>query len=293
MGLAHSLKNYGTLVADSKLHPASFGPRPFKRGFLYMAATFSKLAIQGFRIILIAILICMVCTGYVIYRERRFTKASALPAVHAPSPSCNPQELAIVGDSWVGHPKVGEQLQKLTGLSVNSYSYSGAKSRAILEDVINNSALFTIRPCTCFVIAGTNDTLGHVGSDFYAYHMSLLAHLLIANNIHPDIVSVPDYDIAHSQYPLPGTIKHVIFRTVFDRGEDNVLAKYRKALQDTLTADGSADQVDLLAFSADYRTDYKPDNIHLNESGDEKLGSVLAQAVQTYNVDHSTHRAGN
>src|SRR5579863_2910228 len=251
-----------------------------------MAGTFSKPTIWTLRFLSMAVVISVVCAAYVIHHERRFTKASAIPAVPAPSPSCDPQELAIVGDSWVGHPKVGEELHKLSGLSVHSYAYPGAKSRAILEHVISNAALFTIRPCTVFVIGGTNDTIGHVGSDFYAYHMTLLSQLLIANNIHPVIISVPDYDIVHSRYPgMPGRMKHLLFRMIFDHGTQNVLVKYRQALKDTLTADGLAGRVELLAFSADYHTDYKADNIHLNLQGDEKLGDVLAQAVPDYHGD--------
>ena len=194
--------------------------------------------------------------------------------------------VAVIGDSWVANRALDEPLRASLGTSVISYGYPGAKSRRIYEELSTNDALLNnATVCNVIVVAGTNDTAGHIGSDFYAYHMSLIARTFIAHGIHPTLVSVPEWDSTRPEALGASSAKHNLFRILYDGGQRNVILSYRDALREEMMREHiSADVVD---FSANYATDYS-NQFHLNERGRAKLVAAITAQLRPI-LEHSAH----
>ena len=207
-------------------------------------------------------------------------------------------KIGIIGDSWVAGQKldrsIHESFQQCTGLyaKVISCGHPGAKSRQIFRDLISGKSnpysssgiLNDDKVDYLVIVAGVNDTAGHIGADFYSYHIFSITTLAQSFSVFPIIVEVPEYGIEDT--PSKGFFsysKRLIYRCLFDSFKINVIADYRQALMARLSQlpSGTFAVVSFDQVVADYShsRDLYANPSHLNQVGYAKLGTYIGKAI--------------
>lgn len=217
----------------------------------------------------------------------------------------------MIGDSWVAGKKLDHAIEEsmiASGIpaEVVSSGHPGAKSRQIYRDLLNSkqsdpysSSKILMDKDVDFlvVVAGVNDTAGHVGKEFYAHHMVLIIQAALDRGMFPVVVEVPEYGIEKT--PAVGLLslaKRAIYLRLFDNGKVDVISDYRKVFRDSMPP-AIREKVTLVEFSSivhDYnnkKTLYANPS-HLNRDGYDKLGKLIAKRIQeSYN--NAMHSDGN
>lgn len=66
------------------------------------------------------------------------------------------------------------------------------------------------------VVAGVNDTAGHIGKDFYAHHILAIAKAALDRSIIPVVIEVPEYCIEQTAADsVRSWAKRTIFRYIY------------------------------------------------------------------------------
>lgn len=207
-------------------------------------------------------------------------------------------KVGIVGDSWVAGGKLDQFVQN--ELSANgidavviSSGHPKAKSRQVYRNLFlppeepysSNFILMDDEIDYLVIVAGVNDTAGHIGSDFYSYHILAIVKAALSRSIIPVIISVPEYGIEE----VPGTSvcswgKRSLFRLLYDRGKVNVIDDYRRQLHSVIEACPDKNKIVVLNFDSvatDYsvQKDLYANPSHLNAKGNEKLGGLIAHGI--------------
>lgn len=232
----------------------------------------------------------------------RQTPSSELP---------NQIKIGVIGDSWVAGQKLDRAIEQTIAASgfktvVLSSGHPGAKSRQIyrnlfVEKVVKNSsnALFMDENLDYLVVvAGVNDSAGHIGKKFYAHHMFLIVQAALDRGIKPVIVEVPEYGI--EDIPSVGLLswgKRCIYLWLFDKGDVDVIKEYRNALREKIQSSDIKDKALLVDFSPitdDYNTSKNlySNPSHLNRDGYSKLGKLIAQSIEEWH-NNAMHSDGN
>jgi lysophospholipase L1-like esterase len=134
------------------------------------------------------------------------------------------------------------------------------------------------------VVAGVNDTAGHIGRDFYAHHILCIIKAAQARGIHPVIVEVPEYGIEDiPAWDFLRYAKRLIYRAVYDGMERDVIMAYREALRQSLTP-AMLEDMSIVYFSSlikDYseHMELYANPSHLNREGYQKLGHMIAENI--------------
>jgi lysophospholipase L1-like esterase len=220
-------------------------------------------------------------------------------------------KIGVIGDSWVAGQKLDRAIEQAVAASgfktaVLSSGHPGAKSRQIyrnlfLEKASKNSsnALFMDEDLDYLVVvAGVNDSAGHIGKTFYAHHILLICQAALARGVKPVIVEVPEYGIEDT--PSSGFLswgKRSIYLWLLDSGNVDVIKEYRMALREEIQASGIADKVllvDFLPITDDYNTskDLYANPSHLNHDGYSKLGNRIANSIVEWH-NNAMHSDGN
>lgn len=206
-------------------------------------------------------------------------------------------EIGIIGDSWVAGNKLDKSIYdslKAAGINANvtSSGHPGAKSRQIFRNLFSDlNEPYSSRNLWenkhldyMIILAGVNDTAGHIGSEFYTHHVLNIAKFAQSVGIFPIIVEIPEYDIENA--PPEGALsffKRLIYRALFDGMQNNVIANYRLALAEKLTElqDYSYLIVKFDPFITDYNDakDLYANALHLNEKGYRMLGSYIGEEL--------------
>jgi hypothetical protein len=94
------------------------------------------------------------------------------------------------------------RLSEMTGRPVmlRTKGKGGEKSRGIYQlmfevDGFGTKSLFVDGVDYCIVIAGINDAAANLGKEQYIHHTKLILNFLLANNIRPVLVEIPDVNI--------------------------------------------------------------------------------------------------
>ncbi len=207
--------------------------------------------------------------------------------------------IVLLGDSWVAYDKLTQPL--VEGLAerglrahARSYGHPGATSRRILRNLFepetapHASAAALADPTVRFavVIAGVNDSASHLGADFYAYHVVQIARVLRSHGIEVLLLELPEYGIeqVHAARDPARWLKHELFVQAVDDGEVDVIGGYRSVLRRELAAAGLEGEVHVIGFegvvaSYEEETDLFRDPAHLNEAGQERLVTAIADAL--------------
>jgi hypothetical protein len=238
--------------------------------------------------------------GLVFLYIERNRSLDALPKFSQRSPPNNFEpsvKIGIIGDSWVAGKDMGQVVRNslLTlGIpsDVVSSGHPGANSRQIFRDLISEGTepyssrnlLLDEGLDYLVVVAGVNDTAGHMGKDFYAHHILQIIRVAQLCGVYPLVLEVPEYGIED----VPGngffsSVKHTIYRLLFDGTKKDVISDYREALQKNIpfTIKKEMTLVSFDPFVQNYseKKDLYANPSHLNKEGARQLEVYLAQEI--------------
>ena len=262
--------------------PVKFTPRRHMRRACGFAAAVAVVAAVG--------------VATYIYRESSFDDYVTVPERQLPLDWLSHLKVGIIGDSWVAGRKLDEPLrQRLSELGLQaevvSSGHPGAKSRQIYRDLFADQA----KPYSSkallldddldypVVIAGVNDTAGHIGRDFYAHHIVGIIKDAQERAVQPVIVEVPEYGIEST--PPDGALswcKRSLFMYLFDGGKANVIDDYRRELLARLAKmPAPVTVIQFKTIIQDYASgvNYYANPSHLNQKGNSALASLIAREL--------------
>lgn len=197
-------------------------------------------------------------------------------------------DIGIIGDSWVIKNKLDNSIKNnMKGkINVKSKGYYGFKSKELLQKSNSKEILNILEDKKInkvVLIAGVNDTAGHIGKDYYSYHMVEWVKLINSYGKKAYILEVPEYGIEEKETFKSG-LKHNLYRFIFDNGQTNVIHSYRNQLNKDLNKNHNLDYklIDFDNFISDYHNNknlYK-DQYHLNNKGNTELGKHIAKFLE-------------
>lgn len=247
---------------------------------------------------LMAVVLCVIVVS-VIYERRAFDEF--IPVTLTQPESGDVPGVCVIGDSWVDGGEMGRALEgrfEYLGVSVivASAGQAGANSRQIYRNLIGVenerdpvNKQFGAPLKYCVVVAGINDTAGHIGADFYAHHVSVIIKVLQYNNIIPVVLEIPRYGVekVRPRCFLTG-IKRFLFRYMFDAGILDNVDKYRSVLTDYLKSQSITGVVivnpDSTIFSYEISGSLFSDPAHLNADGYAALAGLLADTINDHEI---------
>jgi hypothetical protein len=204
-------------------------------------------------------------------------------------------KVGIIGDSWVAGKKLDKPVQEALskrGIEavIVSFGHPSANSRQVYRDLFlrrwtRHHILMDDEIDYLVVVAGVNDTAGHIGKDFYAHHMMAIAKVAVDRSISPILIEVPEYEIEQTPAAsVASWAKRLLFRILYDRGKVNVIKDYRRQLRSSIAASPDGNKITVLDFSA-VATDYTAQKnlyanpSHLNDKGNKLLGEAIAAKI--------------
>ena len=237
-----------------------------------------------------------------ISQQRQFDPYSPLPSIDLEQKndrrSQNYLKIGIIGDSWamdvcIEKTIIYELTQAGVQSEVLSIAHPGVNSRQIYRNIFldinqpySSQAIFMSNDIDyLIVILGVNDTGGHIGKDFYAYHILGIIKAAQERSMTPIILESPEFGIEDSPgRGLASRVKRFLFRWLFDLGKVDVIEDYRYSLRQSIQKFSRDQQPILLDFQSiigDYHRDlnYYSDPSHLNFSGNQKLGQSIAYKI--------------
>jgi len=205
--------------------------------------------------------------------------------------------IAYIGDSWAfGHHDHSCVIAQLIEdslhrpVSVESYGIGGLTSKEIYNALFEIDSLkhFMKKGYNyCFISAGINDTYKKMSTSYYQESMELIIDFLLANNIHPVIQEIPDYNI-EKVYHKQKTSKKLIrqLSMMINNTPLDCKQQFRDALDELIKEKGYQDKISIVRYKSwnnDYANDlinlYIDDQMHLNERGYQLLDSVIAKEI--------------
>jgi hypothetical protein len=207
--------------------------------------------------------------------------------------------LGIVGDSWTCNRKIDTSLN--ASLSRNgidnkiiSFCLSGKKSGEIYDDFITeNSNNFNSEDLleddsidAILIVAGVNDEIGHIGSDYYVQNYKNIISTINSKGKFAYILELPEVGLEEPENFL-SSIKHGLYKVIFDEGKTDITQNYRDELYYALSETNlSYVIIPFSPFIDDY---YKNINLyanpsHLDAEGYTLLGEYIGDYIsQTIN----------
>lgn len=251
------------------------------------------------------ILLCLI--AFVITSLYYYNKWKPLWSLEEPKEmfsitSCQDDTMRIVmiGDSWVGmrtdalNSLFQSRLSEMTGRPVmlRTKGNGGEKSRGIYQlmfetDGYGTKPLFMSGADYCVVFAGINDAATNLGKEQYVHHIKLILDFLLANNIRPVLVEIPDVNIwnVYGGKPFKDlTIDYV--RSLMTGCGMYHFSEYREALLSMLKDSGLMDSVLYVPMRGWHgkeaelnKTLFLDDQVHLNQQGYVKLDTCIIDAI--------------
>ena len=211
-------------------------------------------------------------------------------------------KVGIIGDSWVTDNKLEQAILSEMSLSgINAAVVSSGQPGAVTRQVFRNLTAENITKYSSrhflmddeinyiVVVAGTNDTVEHIGHDFYAHHMLCIIKAIQSRGIYPIILEIPEYGIDITPpKSFQNYAKRLVYRILFDNSVHNVITSYRQALVKSVNPEmmNSMSIVSTSSFIRSYSESKELfDNPnHLNDEGYLKLGNLISRTiVQVHN----------
>ena len=209
--------------------------------------------------------------------------------------------IVMIGDSWVGmrtdtlNNLFQKRLSAVSGRPVilKSKGKGGEKSRGIYQLLFEEKG-FGTKPLLssgadyCVVFVGINDAAANLGVKQYIHHMKLIVDFLLANDICPVLVELPNVNIwsVYGRKPLKDMIGDYMKSLMTGCGMYH-FSEYRETLQLMLK---DCDLIDSVLFvpmrgwngdGLDFNKHlFLDDHIHLNLRGYVKLDSCIIDAIQ-------------
>lgn len=234
----------------------------------------------------------MITVALYVYNDRQFINYT--PHHSDPPTLMDITAIGLVGDSWVAGEKLDSAIEdslasKGIALDIISYGYPGYRSSQILQELSNGDALELLNNQnirSIIVIAGVNDSAGRLGQDYYAHHMTEIVKLINSYNKTPIIVELPEYGIEEPK-PFKSSVKHNLYKVLFDAGNTNVIQKYRDTLDEKLKSTSLTYKIiptNKLLFNYHKQINLYGDPYHLNESGRKLLSQHIAAHISQRKV---------
>ena len=256
-------------------------------------------------ILLVLIIIAGTGTAMFIKVDRSLEDLPRLDLRKTPNDWASHIKIGVIGDSWVAGNKLDSFIiegLKTAGIEaeVISSGHPGARSRQIYRDLLADEAKpYSARKVLMdpdvdylVLIAGVNDTAGHIGKNVYAHHVFCIVRAAQQQGIHPLVLEVPEYGIRNVSKGLASSVKHLLYKTLFDGMKDDVIGNYRQALRLQLSneANESVTRISFDPVAKKYsdKKDLYANSSHLNAEGCHKLGILIATSIaETHN--HRLH----
>jgi lysophospholipase L1-like esterase len=263
--------------------------------------------------IIVTLLFCIV-VGYL---ADRLYSYYAPPIEHKPYsiPPKTPDDtlrIAYIGDSWAFMHKEHDCLvPKIIGdslhmpIKVHSYGICGQTSKELYESLNNSTDLKQFlqkrRYDYCFISIGINDTYKKMSIEYYQHSMDNILRFLIANNIYPIILEIPDYDIikAYDRQKLSRKILRKISMYI-NKTPINCKQIFRNALDEMVLKKNYINKVSIIRYKTwnkngnkDLHTLYLNDGMHLNEKGYAKLDSCIIEMCKTLQIKKEMEKIEN
>lgn len=206
--------------------------------------------------------------------------------------------IAYIGDSWAFMHKdhncqIAQLIEDSLHRPVKVYSYGicGLTSKEIYENLFDNSNFKSFLQKHsyeyCFISAGINDTFRKMNTTYYQQSMDGIIQFFLANNIHPIILEIPDYDIEKA-YNWQKSLRKLLRDASMYINSITVDCKtiYREALNDLINQKGYQNKISVIRYKSwnnQYHDDlqhlYLGDGMHLNSVGYVKLDSVIVDVI--------------
>lgn len=206
--------------------------------------------------------------------------------------------IAYIGDSWAFmHREHDCKIAKLLEdtihrpVKVHSYGICGLTSKEIYDNLFDNSDFKHFLQKRgyqyCFISAGINDSYKKMSTAYYQQSMDGIIELLLANNIRPIILEIPDFDIQKCFEKQKWSRKTLRLISMFVNNKPiDCKQLFRDALDELIREKGYQDKVSIIHYKSwnnDYPNNqknlYLDDGLHLNEHGYAKLDSVITQEI--------------
>lgn len=238
---------------------------------------------------IVAYLFIATCIWYIIKWQPMITPAQSRPVYETMTQYDDTLRIAMYGDSWVGmHPEaLPDSAINGSPLLLQTCGRGGIKSGEVYELMFTNRQYLQTPPQYCVVIAGINDAIANVGSHYYCRNYELIIKHLLACNIHPVVIEIPDVDLknVYLKKPFKDRVCDACRALITTSGMYDI-SGYRKDLYNYLNEKNLLDSV--LYISKDfwnsngYRNEslYLKDKIHLNKEGYRKLDSCLIRVIE-------------
>ena len=242
--------------------------------------------------------------------DREFMVAKEVPYYRVgPRPDDDTIRVAVIGDSWAQFHKsfncdalfeqyAGKWTQNK--VKCQSCGKGGAMSKEVYHLMFRNHTpesswpdgfctqpLIEEHPDYCVVMTGINDTWKKRPVSYYAGNCRLIIRLLLANDIRPVVMEIPDFEMGKwlDTNRRPQRFIFRLYSYFTDVVEDDI-TPFRKGLINMLNETGLADSVlfipanNWLPEDHHYSEDiYQIDHVHLNYQGYHFLDSCMASEI--------------
>ncbi len=207
----------------------------------------------------------------------------------------------IIGDSWAAlHSDLGMDDYLLSLLkhdimrpiTITSRGKGGEKSRGVYEHMFETNgcgtkSLFQKGVDYCVISAGINDAATNIGPKQFCAHYRMILNFLLAHNIRPIIIEVPDVDLwnHYKGKPKKDLLVDYLRSTMTRCGMYNY-SEYREALNKMLKEENLLESVIYISMREWNDNGASPndelfisDRIHLNKEGYMRLDASIANAI--------------
>ena len=216
--------------------------------------------------------------------------------------------VAYIGDSWAFYhqpydEKITDSLSRKLNrpAKVTSFGCCGRTSKEIYWYLFDNPELAAFMSKGydyCFFAAGINDANKKMSVNYYKRSMAFIIQFMLANQITPIILEIPDYDIEKCyKVQIPSRKLLRPFSRFVTGTPINCKNEYRQALNDLFVEKQYGDKVQIVRYkdwndnyAEDQKNYYNGDGIHLNEKGYAKLDSCI---IETCVIIHQTRHGEN
>ena len=224
---------------------------------------------KGFRNFVIVILAAIPIMGATIYFEDRYSLSKEIETTTTHQ-NDSILTIGIIGDSWVSNQKLDSLFNSAANVVISS-GEPGAKSKKIYQNLCANTELLT-KADFCIVIAGVNDVIGNMGTNYYSNHILLITKKLLSCGIEPILVPVPDFGVDETRKRLNIISKFRNYISYLFIGKQEP-SDYRESISNLY----SAYPVD---FKADYKTNPElyANPSHLSDKGNIELCKAIMKA---------------
>lgn len=248
-------------------------------------------------LVILVVTSVILITSY-IYKDRKMVTLEDSLTVSIRSNQANQtisnSKIGLIGDSWVANKDLEKAIENALAslgndIDIISFGHPGARSKDVLNNLMSNtSSQYSSSPLLVdneikyiIILAGVNDTAGHIGSDYYTHHMIEIVRLINSYNKTPIILEIPEYGIEEPQ-SFKATLKQNLYKILFDGNKTDVIEDYRELLKNELKSLKLV--YTLIPFEPtikEYR-DQKSlysNPFHLNEEGNKVLGTYLGNYI--------------